>query len=735
MTPAHSTSTGRTPDTGPWRLPTATAEYVVAPSASGTGLGLVHWGAPGATWGHVAVEQTNVLTPTDVEPSEWTALGTRHVQRAELVADLGDGLVGVLLRLGPVRVERPGDGPGRHTLIARLTDTTGTLAVDLVVTTDERHDVVRKHVVVENTSATRTVRLGRVFSGAWDVPVGPGADVDLLTGAWADELTRTRAALPAGELSIGSRNGLTGHLYAPCVVVQRFGAAPDADEAFGVKLAWSGSWRMSVDAVPTRGRVRVSGGVDDESTLVTLEPGQRFVAPDMLGTWSPDGVAGVTRRWHAFQRLEVLRTTGPEHRPVVYNSWYATAWDVRVEHQARLAAVAADLGAECFVVDDGWFAGRTNDHAGIGDWRPDPVKFPAGLGPLIDAVHPRMRFGLWVEPECVSPDSDLYRAHPDWVYRAGDRPLVSVRHQYVLDLGRPEVAAHVAGVLRDLLQEKRITFLKWDMNRPVTDGGRPGDPHGREWSVQHTRAYYGLLGMVRAEFPHVTVESCASGAGRLDDATLALTDVTWASDHTAPRARLAVQHGFLTAYPAAAMSSWVTSWDDHGEGCSLDFRFVVAMAGALGIGVDLLAWDGATRSRATALVALYKEIRACVHEGAVTAHGHPDDARYALTFVAPDAARVVVLAYARPSAGRADLVVRVPGLDPAARYRLANRGTTLLPTGAAADPAPPRGGLFGRRRDPAPTDAAVLSGRDLAAGFVVPWALARDADVVVLDRC
>ncbi|MBI4940646.1 MAG: hypothetical protein HY830_07865, partial [Actinobacteria bacterium] len=161
MTPAHGTPGGRTPDSGPWRLPTATAEYVVAPSASGTGLDLVHWGARGSAWGHIAVEQTNVLTPTDVEPSEWTALGTRHVQRAELVADLGDGLVGVLLRLDAVRVDRPGTTPGRHTLTARLVDTTGSLTVDLVVATDERHDVVLKHVVVENTSATRTVRLSR----------------------------------------------------------------------------------------------------------------------------------------------------------------------------------------------------------------------------------------------------------------------------------------------------------------------------------------------------------------------------------------------------------------------------------------------------------------------------------------------------------------------------------------------------------------------------------------------
>ncbi|MFN0280744.1 MAG: alpha-galactosidase [Kineosporiaceae bacterium] len=685
---------------GSWRLPTATGEYVVGVAASGAGLVLLHWGAPGEAPPPLRTESTNVLTPADVEPLEYAVLGTRHVQRSELVADLGDGLVGALLRLeGRPDVERSGTA---HMLTARLVEPTGTLAVRLVVATDQAHDVVRKHVVVENVSTDRTIALSRVFSGAFDLPVGPGAGVALLAGGWATEFTPMTAALPAGELSIGSRTGLTGHLYAPVVTVQRLGAGPD-DEAFGVALAWSGSWRLSVDAVPHRGAVRVSAGVDDESTVVTLLPGERFVTPELLGVRSPHGPGGVSRRWHAFQRRALSRTTGPEHRPVVYNSWYATGFDVRPEHQARLADVAHDLGVEAFVVDDGWFAGRAGDHAGLGDWWPDPSTFPDGLGPLVDAVHPRMRFGLWVEPECVNPDSDLFRAHPDWVYRAGDRPLVTIRNQYVLDLGRPEVEAYLEDVLRTLLAERRITFLKWDMNRPVTDGGRPGDPHGRQWSVQHTRAYYRLMATLRRDFPHVTVEACSSGGGRVDNAVLALSDVVWTSDQTAPRARLAIQHGFLTAYPASTMSSWVTDHDDHGDDpCSFEFRFVVAMAGVLGIGADLLRWHPARRTRARGLVALHKRVRRTVHTGVVVPYGQPRDPYYALVFAAPDGGQAVVLAYARPSA-RGQLRVPVTGLDPRARYRLGH-------------------------------DGSVLSGRELATGVVVPFALAPDADVVVLDR-
>ena len=382
----------------------------------------------------------------------------------------------------------------------------------LEIRASRSHDVVSKQVTITN-AGTGVLHLERAFSPAWELPVRAPARVDILAGHWAREFQPMEVALPAGELPIGSRQGVTSHNYSPVVTVR--GTA--GQQAYSIALGWSGSWRMLVDAHPFLERLRVAGGVDDETTRIRLGPGASFTTPPVHGVHAPDGTSGIRRRWHDYQRGWLARDLSPANRPVVYNSWYATTFDVRLEHQLALAARAADLGVEAFVVDDGWFAGRTSDTSGLGNWWPDPAKFPDGLDPLVAGVTGLgLRFGIWVEPEAVNPGAQVFADHPDWVYRAGDRPLVTVRNQYVLDFGRPEVVEWVCGWLRTLLADRRITYLKWDMNRPVSDGGRPGDPHGRQWPVQHADGYYQVMAMLRREFPWVTVEACSGGGGRID---------------------------------------------------------------------------------------------------------------------------------------------------------------------------------------------------------------------------
>src|SRR5690606_20324972 len=311
-------------------------------------------------------------------------------------------------------------------LVFRALDSTGRIELELRISADHDHDVIAKQVTITNVGR-RTVTLPRAFGPAWDLPGAP-AVIDFLAGDWGAEFGPYRITLPAGTFSRGGRQGVTSHSYSPVL-----GLGAPGGPAYGVALAWSGSWRLAAEVVPLSGRVRVAGGVDDETCVITLDPGESFTTPTTLGVLAPEGASGLARRWHDHQRRRLARTVGPEHRPIVYNSWYATTFDVRPEHQAELAEAAAELGAEVFVVDDGWFRGRTSDRAGLGDWTPDPAKFPDGLDPLITAVTGLgLRFGIWVEPEAVNPDSDLYRAHPDWVYRAGDRPLVTVRNQYLL---------------------------------------------------------------------------------------------------------------------------------------------------------------------------------------------------------------------------------------------------------------------------------------------------------------
>ena len=690
-------------------LRTAASEYIVSLLPDGSGVVLDHWGAPAFGGVEPWSEPTRFpqyRLPADVAPLEYATGGQRHTAFSELLIDRGDSLLGAAWTAETDRIEFRVEDDATELSIPFL-DETGDIRLILNWSTDARTDVVRRRIEVHNLSGERTLELTRAFSAGWSLPVGQTARVHYLAGAWAQEFQPQQLDLSFGAFSIGSRQGVTSLAFSPTVTVES-GVDGRAGEAYGVALEWSGSWRLQVESSIVGDRVRVSGGIDDDTTTVTLLPGERFHSPAALGLWSADGVAGVTQGWHRFQRTALARSLDDHNRPVVYNSWVATEFDVRLDHQLELARRASSIGVETFVVDDGWFVGRVNDRAGLGDWSVDRAKFPNGLSELADAVIGLgMRFGLWIEPEAINPDSDLYRAHPDWVYRAGERPLVFVRNQLVLDLGRPEVTKWIKQTLRGLLGTAPISYLKWDMNRPVSDGGRPGDPHGREWSLQHTRGYYDILRMLRDEFPHVTIEGCAAGGGRIDNAVLALTDVVWPSDETGPRDRLAIQHGYLSAYPAYAMSSWVT--DEAGmrdrSAASLEYRFLVAMSGVLGIGADLIGWTPAQLDRAAELVALYRSIREVVHTGDSIRHGTPADTTYCVEYAGTDGT-VVMFVFDRDRdriSDREQVRIRPSRLDPSARYRI--RGSDTIVVGAAAS----------------------------SVGVVVPFTLAADADLLIFD--
>ncbi|MFD0786803.1 glycoside hydrolase family 36 protein, partial [Micromonospora azadirachtae] len=362
--------------------------------------------------------------------------------------------------------------------------------------------------------------------------------------------------------------------------------------------------------------------------------------------YSTDGLAGLARVWHRYQRLLAGERLVP--RPVLYNSWEATYFAVDAKSQLELAGIAADLGVETFVVDDGWFVGRDDDTAGLGDWTPDPAKFPDGFEAFIAEVRGLgLRFGLWVEPECVNPRSRLYAEHPDWVYQVDGRPLTPIRNQYLLDLGRPEVAEFVHSTLDGLLRRYDIAYLKWDFNRPRTEPGRAGADGPLDLDGAHVTALHGIYDRLRRDHPDVLIESCAGGGARTDLAMAGRADIFWPSDNTAPMDRLAIQHGFLHANAPHLLSSWVTDapgiFDPRPR--SLAFRFVLAMAGVLGIGADIRHWTPQQRAEAAGWISRYKEIREIVTHGEVHLIGGPDQARCAVQYTSPDGRRVVVLAW------------------------------------------------------------------------------------------
>jgi alpha-galactosidase len=408
-----------------------------------------------------------------------------------------------------------------------------------------------------------------------------------------------------------------------------------------------------------------------------LAPGESFETPGLVCGYSEEGLGGAARLLHAFEVDAVLPVRHSNTlRPVLYNSWEATHFDVRVGPQIELARRAAAMGVELFVIDDGWFGARDTDTAGLGDWVVNPRKFPGGLGQLIDAVGELgMRFGLWVEPEMVNQNSDLFRAHPDWVFFFPHREPTFVRTQLVLNFAREDVRQNILGQLQRLLRAHRIDFLKWDHNRPYTEVGWPSAPIERQREVwaRHVWGVYEVLDELRREFPDLLIESCAGGGGRADLGILALTDQVWTSDNTEAADRLLIQHGYSHAYAARTMVNWVTDVPNqqNGREAPLDFRFDVAMQGVLGVGGNILEWTDDDLERARLKVETYKRIRPIVQLGQQFWLADPGtEDPCAVQYVSADRRSTVVMAYqVRGRVGRGARRLRLRGLDPKRLYR------------------------------------------------------------------
>ncbi|MFY1670569.1 alpha-galactosidase [Plantactinospora sp. WMMB334] len=675
--PTSGPTVGAPPDpaAGPrrWTLRGARTEYVVAVPAHGRWLELVAWGPHGVGDGPSPVEYAGpvpFLTAGDAAPVEYATDAARPFTGADLVVETagGDRRIGL---------EFAGAEAGPSRLVVTFADRVTGLRADIGYEIPAGTDVVRRWVELTNAGA-EPLRLHRAGSAGFCVPTPHGATVSYQWGQWAQEFQLDSVDLGHGEFTVGSSQGVPGHAYLPWLAVRD--RAEPAGSTWGMALDWTGSWEISATR-DTGGLTRVRAGRRLADGPLDLPPGDRIALPAVTGAYSPDGLGGLARVWHDHQRRLAGERLVP--RPVLYNSWEATYFAVDAENQLALARIAAELGVETFVVDDGWFVGRDDDTGGLGDWTPDPAKFPAGFDTFVRQVRELgLTFGLWVEPECVNPRSALYAAHPDWVYQVRGRPLTPVRNQYLLDLGRPEVAEFVHSTVDGLLRRYDIGYLKWDFNRPRTEAGRDwpaatGAAGRADLDGAHVANLHRVYETLRRDHPHVLIEACAGGGARTDLGMAARADVFWPSDNTGPLDRLAIQYGFLHANAPHLLSSWVTDspgfFDPRPR--SLAFRFVLAMAGVLGIGADIRHWTPEQRAEAAGWVARYKEIRDVVTHGTVHLVGGPDRSRCAVQYTAPDGDTVVVLAW---HTGRLDgpgvlpsRPVRLPlaGLDPAAGYR------------------------------------------------------------------
>jgi alpha-galactosidase len=559
-----------------------------------------------------------------------------------------------------------------------MKDVSRGVLVTLLYEPDAETGTLRRSADIENrTDAPFTIE--QVSAATWNLPRGADYRLRYLTGRWGGEDTVQEQPVQPGKVVLESRRGTTGAQNNPWFAIDRISTA--GAETGGVwfgALGWSGSWQMTVEQDSTQ-QVRVSGGLNSFDFGYRLQKGEHFVTPIFYGGYSSEGIGGASRLMHRFEMDSVVpRAPNAGLRPVLYNSWEATEFTVDEAGQMALAEKAATLGVERFVMDDGWFGQRKDDHAGLGDWYVNQEKFPHGLKPLIDKVHSlKMDFGLWVEPEMVNPDSDLYRKHPDWVLNFTGRPRTEGRNQLVLNLARPDVRAYVYGFLDKLLNENDIAFLKWDYNRNWSEPGWPAvaPEDQKKVYVDFINNLYSILAELRAKHPKVEIESCSSGGGRVDLGIMRLTDEFWTSDNTDAYDRLLIQNGFTYAYSPGTMMAWVTdspTWVNH-RTLSLEYRFLSSMQGSLGIGANLNKWTPEDFATATKMVAQYKSIRETVQRGSLYRLITPEhDSEQSVTeSVSRDRVQAVVFAFLHSSHELYPFPrLYLRGLDAEASYRI-----------------------------------------------------------------
>lgn len=579
------------------------------------------------------------------------------------------------------------------TLTLTMKDIERNVVVELYYHPDPETGVLARWAKVENKTG-QPFTIEQLFAGTWDLPADDHYQLTYLTGRWADEWHVENEAVHPGKVVLESRRGSTGDRVNPWFAIER-GVHTDQDNGevwFGA-LGWSGSWQINVEQ-DSYHAVRVTGGLTPFDFAYTLKPGESLATPKFYGGYSDHGIGGASRLLHRFELGSIVpQAPHPRPRPIVYDSWEATGFDVTEAGQEALAEKAAAIGVERFVMDDGWFGARNSDRAGLGDWFVNKQKFPDGLKPLIDKVHSLgMDFGIWVEPEMVNPDSDLYRKHPDWVLYFKGRPRTLGRNQLVLNLARPDVRAYVYGFLNKLLNENNIAFLKWDYNRNWAEPGWPDAPlpEQKEVYVKYIRNLYGILAELRKNHPHVEIEDCSGGGARVDLGILRYTDEVWTSDNTDPFDRLSIQNGFTYPYAPGLMMAWVTdspNWVNN-RTTSVEYRFLSSMQGSLGVGANLNKWTPEELADAKKMIAQYKEIRATVQHGALYRLVSPvNGSEQSVTeSVTEDKNQAVLFAFLHSSRENQVYPTVYPrGLDPEATYSLQAMDGKLAPETPAVE--------------------------------------------------
>ncbi|HEY1949934.1 MAG TPA: alpha-galactosidase [Bryobacteraceae bacterium] len=655
-----------------WLLTTAHSSYAMGVSPQGQ-LQNLYWGGPLWRMEDVpaAVEQRDISSfdPHQMlEREEFPGWGGPRYYEPALKITRADGDRDLVLHY----VSHHVDG---NELTITLKDIKDDIEAALTYRVYETSGIIaRRATILNHTQQAITVESAQ--SATFNLPAGDGYRLSYLSGRWAAETQLNREPIHEGMKVLESRLGESGHNLNPWFAIDEGRASEEHGKVWFGALAWSGNWRISVEQTPYR-QVRVTGGFNTFDFAYPLKPGESLQTPEFYAGFSANGFGEASRLLHNLERTEIEpHGIKARPRPVLYNSWEATEFKVNEAGQTALAEKAAKLGVELFVMDDGWFGKRNDDHAGLGDWVVNPQKFPAGLNGLIQTVNKLgMDFGLWVEPEMVNPNSDLYRAHPDWVMNFPGRPRSELRNQLILNLARDDVKEYVFGSLDKLAGAYNLRYFKWDMNRVFAEPGWPEAAAGdqRKLWVQYVWNYYEIMDRLRKKYPNLEIESCSGGGGRIDLGVLRYVDEVWTSDNTEAFDRLRIQEGFSQAYAAKFMSAWVTDVpNQNGRSTPLQYRFLVAMQGALGIGANLNKWSEEDSKLAVRMIALDKRIRQTVQFGNLFRLLSPRTSdTTANEYVSSDGKEAVLFAFRHSQQyNTPPPMIYLEGLDPRGEYQL-----------------------------------------------------------------
>lgn len=491
-------------------------------------------------------------------------------------------------------------------------------------------EVILSYTVFLNVDAiTRNVRLKnrgegslyieKVLSLCIDMD---NEDYDMLTlhGSWARERHIQRKTIGLGKQSVGSIRGESSHQEHPFMGILSKNATQDMGEVYGFHFVYSGNFLAQVE-LNQFNSIRASLGIHPEGFTWKLKSGEEFQAPEVVMVYSEHGIGGMTRNFHNIYRNHLLRSPYKnKKRPILINNWEATYFDFNTEKLLTIAQEAATLGIEMLVMDDGWFGTRSSDNCSLGDWVVNEDKIQGGLANLVNQVNEKgLEFGIWFEPEMVSPDSDLYRAHPDWAIQIPERVAGLCRNQYVLDISRIEVRDYIYKSIASILKSANIRYVKWDMNRQLSDLGSFALENDEQGELYHryVLGVYDLQERLLKEFPYLLLENCSGGGARFDPGMLYYSPQIWCSDDTDAIERLAIQEGTALLYPLSTIGAHVSDCPNHTVGRVTPFetRGFVALAGTFGYELDVSKISQEDKEMVPVQVAMYHKYNELVREG------------------------------------------------------------------------------------------------------------------------